>query len=134
MKRTALLGCTVLTIALAIPFQGRAAQTAQPSIDDAYTTFYIATEPQKSALAEKFLTDYKGSKDPSAEQYFEAAFGTILGSATKANNFAKVVDYVDKTEQFVPGASAEKKAGFYTEGMEAAQQVNNIPKITCIRG
>jgi tetratricopeptide (TPR) repeat protein len=119
MKRTAYLGSPLLLILmLLVPRLG----WAQADVD-AYTAFYAEENAaRKIAMGEKFLADFKTS------QYGEPVFLTIVPLFAKANNWAKVIEYVDKLEQTVPQMKPNNKAVMYAQGMTAAQQSNNAAK------
>jgi tetratricopeptide (TPR) repeat protein len=90
---------------------------------DAYTLFYTETDPaRKIPMGERFLADHKTS------QYADPVFLTLIPLFEKASNWAKVIEWVGKLEQTIPGTTPGNKAAMYSKGMMAAVQANNPQK------
>ena len=102
MKRTAYLGCSfLLTAALAIPVLARPQAAPAQNDGDAYTNFYVETDPAKKAdLGEKFFTTFKSS------QYADPVFRTTVDIYASTGKWAKVIELVGKVDQLFPTMTA----------------------------
>src|SRR3989442_8786834 len=100
MRRTGYLGTSLLLVfalaTAALPGFGQAAQAKGPQPKtqaeyNAYKAVYDEQNPAKRAeLGEKFLTDFKES------DFIANTYTIIIGSYTKAQNWAKVMDAADR--------------------------------------
>jgi len=132
MRRTGYLGTSLLLLlalaATALPGFSQAAAPKGPQAKTqaeytAYTALYNEKNPpQKAALGEKFLTDFKES------DFISNTYTMIIGAYTGAQNWAKVIDAAERAVAF-PGADNRLKAFAYANAMVAAQNLNQIDKV-----
>jgi tetratricopeptide (TPR) repeat protein len=138
MRRTGYLGISLLLIvvfglltvsgfaaqaAAQAAGQARVPQAKTPAEYNAYKAVFDEQAPAKKAeLGEKFLTDFKDS-DLTANTYT-----MIIGSYTKAQNWAKVMDAAERAVA-LPTADDKLKAYAYANAMIAAQNTNNVEKV-----
>src|SRR5438270_8544475 len=116
MKRTAYLGCLLLTMAvIAIPTVARAQSN---SLDEgtAYANFYAEQDCKaKAALGEAFYGQYKTS------QYADPVFRQTVNCYFKLSNFPKVIQLAGQIDQLFPDMKPADKAPVYAQAMQAAQ-------------
>jgi len=123
-----LLLILILVVSALPSFGQAAAQAKQPQAKtqaeyNAYKAVYDEQIPAKRAeLGEKFLADFKES------DFIANTYTIIIGSYTKAQNWAKVMDAADRAAAS-PTADDKLKAFGYANAMIAAQNTNNIDKV-----
>jgi len=112
----------LLLVSVAMPVLAQSAQAEY----DAYLAFYNEQDPQKkAALAEKFIAE----PTLTTSQYRGAVVGGLIRAYAASQNFPKVLETVDKLGTLLPTADDKTKLAAYQNGMIAAQNVDNFPKM-----
>ena len=125
MTRISYTGLTLaLILALAIPAVSQQPAAKTQVEYEAYNAFYQERNPQRKAeLGEKFLADQKDS------ELRPGAYPMLAGAYENAQNWAKVLEVAGRFEQELPNADLRAKGSIYLRALNAAQNVNNFPKL-----
>jgi hypothetical protein len=124
MRRTTSLALASLLVLGALATPGKAQQINDRIEYDAYIAVLNEKElTRKSALAEKFLVDYKETAAKN-ETYW-----MLILSYAQIPNWPKAMDLAEKLPGLAPGFDAAQKNQVLMIGMSAAMELKNNPKI-----
>jgi tetratricopeptide (TPR) repeat protein len=124
MRRTAYSVIASLLVVGALAIPGKAQQINDRVEYDAYVAVINEKDLlKKSALAEKFLVDYKESA-AKKETYW-----ILILSYAEIPNWAKAMELAEKLPALAPGFDAAQKNQVLLIGMNAAMQLRNTPRI-----
>jgi tetratricopeptide (TPR) repeat protein len=126
MKSMAYRGSFLLLIvALAAPGWAQTNENPWGSSQeyDAYNEAWKQPDnAKKGALFEKFLTDFKNSKQRTA------AYQIMILAYAQGGVFAKALEYADRVKEFVPTPDAALMGSVNAVGFVSAQALKNTPK------
>jgi tetratricopeptide (TPR) repeat protein len=124
MRRTAYMGLASLLVVGALAIPGEAQQINDGVEYGAYLAVLNEKDlTRKSALAEKFLVDYKETA-AKKETYW-----ILILSYAQIPNWAKAMELAEKLPTLAPGFDAAQKSQVLLIGMSAAMELKNNPKI-----
>jgi tetratricopeptide (TPR) repeat protein len=124
MRRTAYLGLASWLVMGALAISGKAQQINDPREYDAYMAVFNEKDlTRKSALAEKFLVDYKETA-AKKETYW-----MLILSYADLPNWPKAMELAEKLPTLAPGFDAAQKNEVLRIGMTAAMALKDNPRI-----